>query len=172
MRKDLPAYGDTPTQSNLKPGLYLGLFHGRSTPDEVVDDWGFAGPIIGPLEYVHTTYACDVKLKFVEPADFRRYFPNEKAISGYSVGPTYDLLAKMQDAPPFDSEKLMDLGYRQEVINRGYVRSVYEATETQLRVQGDLLVYEGEFFGDWTVFVVGNVMPTAKQIADEIGRAR
>ena len=29
--------------------LYLALFHGRSRPDEKLSDWGFDGPIIGPV---------------------------------------------------------------------------------------------------------------------------
>lgn len=45
-------------------GLYLHLFHGRRTPTETLDDWGFEGPALGPLDYVHTTYAHDVKLGF------------------------------------------------------------------------------------------------------------
>lgn len=51
------------------PGVYLKLFHGRKTIDEdTSDDWGEQGPILGPLDYVHTTYAgtihclaCDQK---------------------------------------------------------------------------------------------------------------
>jgi hypothetical protein len=42
--------------------LYLRLFHGRNSMKEEMDDWGFDGPIIGPLQWCHTTYACDVKL--------------------------------------------------------------------------------------------------------------
>ncbi len=38
------------------PGMYLMLFHGRPTPDTELDDWGYDGPIIGPLEHFHTTY--------------------------------------------------------------------------------------------------------------------
>ncbi|WOF44313.1 hypothetical protein KNJ79_05120 [Sphingopyxis indica] len=43
-------------------GVYLHLFHGRNAPDEQLDDWGFDGPTIGPLEYVHVTYMCDIKI--------------------------------------------------------------------------------------------------------------
>lgn len=41
--------------------VYLELFHGRHSPDENIDDWGFEGPVLGPFAYVHTTYACDIK---------------------------------------------------------------------------------------------------------------
>src|SRR5262245_8326770 len=35
--------------------MYLRLYHGRTDPDQVMDDWGFAGPTFGPLScYVHT----------------------------------------------------------------------------------------------------------------------
>lgn len=30
--------------------LYLRLFHGRHHPDENLDDWGFDGPYVGPIE--------------------------------------------------------------------------------------------------------------------------
>lgn len=51
----------------LRPGMYLGLLHGRLTPNEdMLGNWGFNGPIIGPLLYVHTTYASTLKLEFVD----------------------------------------------------------------------------------------------------------
>ena len=43
--------------------VYLYLFHGRATPDEDVEDWGCEGPAIGPLDYVHTTYGSEVKIR-------------------------------------------------------------------------------------------------------------
>lgn len=36
--------------------VYLKLFHGRTDPEEQLDDWGSNGPTLGPLEYVHCTY--------------------------------------------------------------------------------------------------------------------
>lgn len=36
--------------------LVLKLFHGRDRPDEVLTDWGFDGPALGPLESVSLTY--------------------------------------------------------------------------------------------------------------------
>ena len=40
----------------LVPGkMYLRLYHGRTNPDQEMDDWGFDGPTFGPLSgYVHT----------------------------------------------------------------------------------------------------------------------
>lgn len=42
--------------------VYLELFHGRHTPDEKLDKWGFEGPVLGPFPYVHITYGCDINL--------------------------------------------------------------------------------------------------------------
>jgi hypothetical protein len=43
---------------------YMRFFHGRATPDEELDDWGVNGPIIGPLQWVHTTYGATIRLAF------------------------------------------------------------------------------------------------------------
>lgn len=48
----------------LPRGMYLGLFHGRKTLYENMDEWGDPGPTIGPLKYVHTTYGVDLKMEF------------------------------------------------------------------------------------------------------------
>ncbi len=74
----LPLYGERDT--SLPAGLYLGLFHGRDTPDADMDDWGFVGPIIGPLEYAHTTYASEIKLHFVDGQRATLDFP-DRAVS-------------------------------------------------------------------------------------------
>jgi hypothetical protein len=42
--------------------LYIRLFHGRTHPDQEMDDWGSDGPVFGPYRYVHTTYRFHVKL--------------------------------------------------------------------------------------------------------------
>jgi hypothetical protein len=59
----------------LKPGLYLGLFHGFKNEDarQKADDWGANGPLIGPLRYIHTTYACHIKFEFVDVTDMEKY---------------------------------------------------------------------------------------------------
>jgi len=79
----------------LDPGkLYLRFFHGRNAVDEKLDDWGFDGPTIGPLEYVHVTYMCDVKFS-ATPEVMDRFFPDimaEWRSKGYSnaAGPLCD----------------------------------------------------------------------------------
>lgn len=52
-----------PSGTPLKPGkLYLRLYHGRSDPNQEMDDWGFNGPTFGPLScYVHT-YCCTFRI--------------------------------------------------------------------------------------------------------------
>lgn len=49
--------------------VWLHLFHGRDTVDEDMDDWGYDGPTIGPLEFVHTTYGDNIKFHFTYHAD-------------------------------------------------------------------------------------------------------
>lgn len=66
----VPQYGAKPK----KPGLYLGLFHGRHEPRERMNGWGFDGPTIGPLRWCHTTYATDIKIEFENAADAAEYF--------------------------------------------------------------------------------------------------
>jgi hypothetical protein len=36
--------------------LYIKLFHGRVHPNEDLEDWGFGGPALGPLDCVCSTY--------------------------------------------------------------------------------------------------------------------
>ena len=44
--------------------LYLQLLHGRKSPDEEMEDWGFTGPLIGPLKFCHVTYNSTINLGF------------------------------------------------------------------------------------------------------------
>jgi hypothetical protein len=62
----------TDIQRPEQPGLYLGLFHGRHDRRTPMSDWGFAGPVLGPLRYCHTTYLQDIKIGFVNLSDARR----------------------------------------------------------------------------------------------------
>jgi hypothetical protein len=45
------------------------LFHGRATVTEQLEDWGSEGPILGPLKFVHTTYASDIKVELADGSD-------------------------------------------------------------------------------------------------------
>jgi len=59
--------------------LYLRLFHGRSDPNQEMDDWGSDGPILGPYLFCHTTYNCHLKLG--RPDDGR----DELYIAGFDM---------------------------------------------------------------------------------------
>ena len=42
--------------------MYLRLYHGRTDPDQEMEEWGFVGPTFGPLScYVHT-YCCTFRI--------------------------------------------------------------------------------------------------------------
>ena len=53
---------DTVTPNPPQASVYLCLFNGRTDPDEKLDDWGSIGPVLGPFDYCHTTYSCDIKV--------------------------------------------------------------------------------------------------------------
>lgn len=93
-------YGQRPH----KPGLYLGLFHGRDDPKARMDDWGYDGPAIGPLRWCHTTYAFTVRIEFETLTDASLYFDED-----------------------FDGE---------------------------LPLHDDMLVFDGSYYGDWTLYYV------------------
>lgn len=97
----VPVYGVKPE----KPGMYLGLFHGRKKVNEVMQDWGFDGPCLGPLNYFHTTYASTIQIEFENPVDAHRF------TGSYTL-------------------------------------------QCELQLNGDMLRYEGNYFGDWTVYMV------------------
>jgi hypothetical protein len=46
--------------------LSLKLFHGRNSPDEVLSDWGFDGPCLGPFEFLAFTYGS-LRLGTLDP---------------------------------------------------------------------------------------------------------
>jgi len=74
-RKQHPAYmREYHRDYTRKPGphnsaqCYVRLFHGRNSPDEQLPDWGFDGPLIGPVG-VTSTYGT-IKLHDPEWVDF------------------------------------------------------------------------------------------------------
>ncbi len=73
-----PIHDDKNRDEKVKPGTYLGLFHGFKTEEQRIKaaeagEWGKDGAMIGPLKYVHTTYACDVKFAFEDISDAIQY---------------------------------------------------------------------------------------------------
>ncbi len=69
-----PTY-NTPEAEALPSGAYLALFHGRIDPKQDMRDWGFDGPIIGPLKWVQTTYAGEMKVCLETDEDFSILVP-------------------------------------------------------------------------------------------------
>ena len=59
----------------LPTGTYLGLFHGRTDPKQSLDDWGFPGPVIGPVNWVHITYASEMKVALLGECDASLVIP-------------------------------------------------------------------------------------------------
>ena len=51
----------------MSANVAIQLFHGRSSPDEDLEDWGSQGPVF-LVHYVHVTYRYDIKLGIDEPA--------------------------------------------------------------------------------------------------------
>ena len=41
--------------------VYIKLLHGRDDPDQDMQDWGFAGPLLGPFEALHFTYRNHIR---------------------------------------------------------------------------------------------------------------
>lgn len=168
-------------ETKLKPGLYLRLFHGRNSPDDQLDDWGFDGPFIGPLESVHCTYATALRLSFVDHEDCARFFPQLHPVSGYTWGPVLQAASRLNCGGDVDprlkftggnasdpntgwNPELRKPDVRQALIDEGKVRAFDFNTEAELSL-GDLIEFDGQFYGDWSMQVIGNVLPTAAQIA-------
>lgn len=124
----LPMMHDETTHKNLPDGLYIGFFHGRNTPEEAMDDWGFDGPVIGPLKWWHTTYNCNVRGELVEPSSQE----HRELLSAY-----------------------IEAGL---VRDRSFTCNGYHhlAAELQLDVNNDLAVIGGKYYGDWSVFCIKN----------------
>lgn len=63
--------------------LMLKLFHGRNDPAEQMDDWGFEGPIFGPMTYVHGTYNANLKFSLAGiggPEDHMLWFHEDMVV--------------------------------------------------------------------------------------------
>lgn len=115
-----------PTSSNSwvtmsEAGVYLKLFHGRNAVDEELDDWGFDGPEIGPLEYVHVTYMCDIKFA-MSYSVAAKFFPDEAEEHAEWCA---------VNEIPLDRYKIY------------HYLGIHEA----------LVVHDGKFYGDWSVYV-------------------
>lgn len=81
-----PIYGAD--DDHLTPGLYLVLWNGRRAyiDRDELDDQGFDGPIIGPLENYQTTYGYHLKLYPSPGHNLNKYFGGKSDGTG-----VYDL---------------------------------------------------------------------------------
>ncbi len=41
--------------------IYFQLFHGRTDPNQSLDDWGEQGPVFGPFDWYHVTYLHHIR---------------------------------------------------------------------------------------------------------------
>lgn len=69
----------------LAKGVYIHLFHGRKDPNQDMDDWGHNGPVLGPFDFAHSTYGCDIKLSNEVEAELR-YVDDMVYYDGYYYG--------------------------------------------------------------------------------------
>jgi hypothetical protein len=112
-----------------KGEVYLILIHGRSDPDENMDDWGANGPVLGPFDYVHTTYAADVKVTGSVGADGKEFEDSLYIINNllYYDGVYYgdwSVTSKLgldddQSPAAFDSTKTKPAGKQKYSTNDG-----------------------------------------------------
>jgi hypothetical protein len=83
----VPACGERPE----KRGLYLELLHGRIDRHQQMNGWGLGGPLIGPLEWCHTTYATHLRVLFKSEADERKYFSDVSFPDAHDIEVQFDL---------------------------------------------------------------------------------
>ncbi|MEN7527901.1 hypothetical protein [Cupriavidus sp. DL-D2] len=144
----LPIFNEV-DQSTLKPGLYLALFHGRDDKDDCPEDWGFNGPMIGPIEFAHTTYGTEIKIKFERHEDWLKYFPEEPKVDGFRYAAGF--LYAENAGPDLD----WVIAHPEEAEKHPAVGEVFYKTEAVIDISGgELAQFDGKFYGDWTVFKV------------------
>jgi len=66
----LPQLKARSTDKPEKGKLYLHMIHGRTNPNQQMDDWGTDGPFIGPLNWCHFTYNSTINLGFSDGFGF------------------------------------------------------------------------------------------------------
>jgi hypothetical protein len=94
---------------------YLQLFHGRTDPREQLNDWGSPGPVIGPLEYVHTTYATDVKFGFFDKSKSDGWLTIVDGLIYYD-GVYYGDWSSFTNLPPELNARLIEFDHSKAVL--------------------------------------------------------
>lgn len=66
-------------------GLYVGFFHGRDTVDEELNDWGYDGPVIGPINWWHTTYEKHIRAELCAPRELAALYMREGLVDDWGM---------------------------------------------------------------------------------------
>jgi hypothetical protein len=88
--------------------LYLQLLHGRVDPSQDLQDWGSEGPVFGPLQYVHTTYAREVKFSYADKSEREGWLTVTKDDLLYYDGVYYGDWSAFTDLPTTYKARLAD----------------------------------------------------------------
>lgn len=67
-------------KSPAAPEWELHLFHGRRTPDEELDDWGFDGPVIKGIAAFSCTYFTTFRVTFADEESYQA----AKSLTGWN----------------------------------------------------------------------------------------
>lgn len=70
--------------------MRLFLYHGRDTPDEELQDWGFDGPELFGISFYIVTYFTHIRFGFKDRESFER----AKELTGWEVWDDLQLLMK------------------------------------------------------------------------------
>ena len=95
----------------LKPGMYMALMGGFESEEEAQEelDKGFGGshgPVMGPLEFVHSVYVSNIFIRFVNRADAEKFAPGFGRKLG-DTGTTLDVWYE-KDLIWFDGSRYSD----------------------------------------------------------------
>jgi len=57
--------------------VYIELCHGRTDPDQDMEDWGSDGPILGPCASIHSVYKSHIELQELVSGPFGLTFKDD-----------------------------------------------------------------------------------------------
>jgi len=78
--------------------IYIRLYHGRTSIDEHLEDWGWNGPVLGPYENIQLTYGVHIKMHKTDHFEDLGFVEDLIYYDGYYYG----------DADIFDSDEMPD----------------------------------------------------------------
>ena len=128
-----------------KPGLYLELTHGRTDRGKQMNNWGRVGPLIGPLEWCHTTYATHLRILFKSVEDEQRYFAEIAFPDAHDIDIVHDLAfidnVYYGDWSVFHIEQ-KDTAYPNDTFRTAKRRgSVYDSTANEVNFINATAIY-------------------------------